>query len=369
VGTPEYMAPEVLAGVLYTKKADMWSLGVILFILLVGYPPYQEPKRNDYWWYSLVVNRDTESFWEGHSQFLNDDFSTDLKDIIEKLLEPKPDKRLPIDSVQQHPWFKKDVLSQESFAKALSERKGSENLLQILSRGAVGQTSANQQKQPLVHRTTQTPETKSKPAEDIIAVLSKARINKQLPRAQRLPGDDQSTLVGGATRVEVKDVHPHTVWGRLIDALDDIGSKVISVEFESESESQESKDEGEQGLAVNVGIQYPNSAACAVGVTVYSDGVALDSQDREQQQQQQHLQKTKKEERRIDTSDSKAYTKAEFETMYGPMEGAEIWDTSQRVCSEGSVVVIRRLDGGWREFMRSFVFLRHWLVTEPAAAD
>lgn len=40
VGTPQYMAPEVIKRELYGKPVDMWGAGVMLFILLSGYPPF-----------------------------------------------------------------------------------------------------------------------------------------------------------------------------------------------------------------------------------------------------------------------------------------------------------------------------------------
>ena len=40
VGTPQYISPEIISGVEYTDKCDIWSLGIIMYCLLCGYPPF-----------------------------------------------------------------------------------------------------------------------------------------------------------------------------------------------------------------------------------------------------------------------------------------------------------------------------------------
>lgn len=85
VGTPYYVAPEVLRRE-YTKSCDVWSIGVITYILLCGYPPFYGDSDNEIF-ESVKIGRydypDPE--WT--------DISQDAKDFIDKLLQKDPSNR------------------------------------------------------------------------------------------------------------------------------------------------------------------------------------------------------------------------------------------------------------------------------------
>ncbi|EZG85645.1 putative calcium-dependent protein kinase [Gregarina niphandrodes] len=97
VGTPYYVAPEVLFGS-YNKMCDLWSAGVILYILLCGYPPFhgkdnkeilEKVKAGSY-------NFDTKA-WKRVADY--------SKDLIRRLLTYDPRRRLTAAEALQHPWI------------------------------------------------------------------------------------------------------------------------------------------------------------------------------------------------------------------------------------------------------------------------
>lgn len=97
-GTPYYMAPEVLDGK-YDSKVDTWSLGVLLYVFMSGYLPFQGENRNDV--FSKIQNG---KFHFNHQEFK--DCSPEVIDLIKNLLVVNPGKRLSAGEALKHPWFK-----------------------------------------------------------------------------------------------------------------------------------------------------------------------------------------------------------------------------------------------------------------------
>ncbi|KAK3021799.1 hypothetical protein RJ639_047154 [Escallonia herrerae] len=96
-GTPAYVAPEVLRKKGYDgAKADLWSCGVILYVLLAGFLPFQD--ENIMKMYRKIFKAEYEfPPW----------FSYDSKRLISKLLVADPEKRITIEAIQRMPWFLK----------------------------------------------------------------------------------------------------------------------------------------------------------------------------------------------------------------------------------------------------------------------
>jgi len=96
-GTPEYLAPEIIKGERYTKAVDWWSLGTLLFEMMNGLPPFYV-RDNEELMYEKILYAPLS---------IPDTFSEDAKDIIQKLLDRDPIKRLSDpDLIKQHPFFK-----------------------------------------------------------------------------------------------------------------------------------------------------------------------------------------------------------------------------------------------------------------------
>ncbi|KAK2521878.1 Camk1g [Columba livia] len=97
-GTPGYVAPEVLAQKPYSKAVDCWSIGVITYILLCGYPPFYEETE------SKLFEKIKDGYFEFESPFW-DDISASAKDFISHLLDKNPSTRFTCEEALRHPWI------------------------------------------------------------------------------------------------------------------------------------------------------------------------------------------------------------------------------------------------------------------------
>ncbi|KAJ7999471.1 hypothetical protein DPEC_G00194770 [Dallia pectoralis] len=97
-GTPGYVAPEVLAQKPYSKAVDCWSIGVITYILLCGYPPFFE--ENEARLFSKIMRAD----YAFHTPFW-DDISESAKDFIRNMMQKHPHKRFTTEQALRHPWI------------------------------------------------------------------------------------------------------------------------------------------------------------------------------------------------------------------------------------------------------------------------
>ena len=97
VGTAYYVSPEILKGN-YTEKCDIWSAGVILYILLSGDPPFNG--RDDQAIYQKIYNM---SFSFPEKKWKN--ISEEAKDLIKHMICPE-NERYSAEDVLRHPWFK-----------------------------------------------------------------------------------------------------------------------------------------------------------------------------------------------------------------------------------------------------------------------
>jgi len=119
VGTQGYQAPEVLLKRPYTNRCDVFACGVILFILLSGYPPFETADGKDRW-YRKLCRRDTAGFWEMHRDCLPDTADKeDLKDLICKMLSYQPNERLDVEGSMAHTWAQGEVLDDDTLRKTM----------------------------------------------------------------------------------------------------------------------------------------------------------------------------------------------------------------------------------------------------------
>ncbi|KAL7093508.1 hypothetical protein ACP275_11G044400 [Erythranthe tilingii] len=100
-GTPNYVAPEVLSNQGYDgAAADVWSCGVILYVIMAGYLPFDEPDLPSLY-NKIIAAQFSCPFW----------FSPAATSLIHKILDPNPETRIKIGGIKRDPWFQKNYVA------------------------------------------------------------------------------------------------------------------------------------------------------------------------------------------------------------------------------------------------------------------
>jgi len=123
VGTPYYVAPEVVKKQPYNTFCDMWSTGVILYNLLTGKQPFSGTKKHE------VLTK----IKNGEYSFPEEDFkhvSAEAKSLIRGLLQTDPGKRLSASGALHHPWIKTQLEANTASDSNSIEPDEQENLIQ-----------------------------------------------------------------------------------------------------------------------------------------------------------------------------------------------------------------------------------------------
>lgn len=112
-GTPAYVAPEVISRKGYDgSKSDIWSCGVILFVLLAGHLPFYDSNLMEMY----------KKISKAEYKFPNW-FPPEVRRLLSRILDPNPYTRISISKIMQNSWFRKGLKSRQSRTKAEDAEK------------------------------------------------------------------------------------------------------------------------------------------------------------------------------------------------------------------------------------------------------
>lgn len=137
-GTPGYVAPEVISGKVYHTECDNWSLGVLVYILLAGYPPFYAKNRQELFKMIRQAKYVFDSpYW--------DVVSDPAKDLVRKILVVDPKKRYTAKDILAHPWVNGEVASKQNISANKEQLKiaNARRHLRAAFRGAIAAGRVN----------------------------------------------------------------------------------------------------------------------------------------------------------------------------------------------------------------------------------
>ncbi|XP_075072752.1 calcium/calmodulin-dependent protein kinase type II subunit gamma isoform X7 [Mixophyes fleayi] len=199
-GTPGYLSPEVLRKDPYGKPVDIWACGVILYILLVGYPPFWDEDQHKLY----------QQIKAGAYDFPSPEWDTvtpEAKNLINQMLTINPAKRITADQALKHPWVcqRSTVASMmhrqetvECLRKFNARRKlkGAILTTMLVSRNFSGGVNRREKKEnTTVGRQSSAPVAAATSAANLAEQAAKSLLNKKTDGVK----EPQTTVVHNAT--------------------------------------------------------------------------------------------------------------------------------------------------------------------------
>nr|XP_055209387.1 calcium/calmodulin-dependent protein kinase type II subunit gamma isoform X10 [Gorilla gorilla gorilla] len=187
-GTPGYLSPEVLRKDPYGKPVDIWACGVILYILLVGYPPFWDEDQHKLY----------QQIKAGAYDFPSPEWDTvtpEAKNLINQMLTINPAKRITADQALKHPW----VCQRSTVASMMHRQETVECLRKFNARrklkGAI-LTTMLVSRNFSVGRQSSAPASPAASAAGLAGQAAKSLLNKKSDGGVKEP---QTTVVHNAT--------------------------------------------------------------------------------------------------------------------------------------------------------------------------
>lgn len=126
-GSPGYRAPEFVKGNVENLLAgDIYSLGIVLFILVVGTPPYNEVEKGGKFVFDKhyeVLRTDVKKFWRVHESYRENDgrpkLTKSFKEVIEAMLKEDPTKRPTVNELERMSWVQGEAYDEDEFEAKL----------------------------------------------------------------------------------------------------------------------------------------------------------------------------------------------------------------------------------------------------------
>ena len=95
----------------FGPPADVFQIGVVLFFMIMNRNPFTEGAYLTDKLYSYIANGQPAKFWETHLKNCNKQVSFELKDLINRLFQFDYTRRITLEQIKKHPWFKGEIPS------------------------------------------------------------------------------------------------------------------------------------------------------------------------------------------------------------------------------------------------------------------